>query len=323
MYDPNDEIMQRLAGRNRQGLFSRVKENVLNPSGDNVYKAAMILAGQKPQDDSNEKLATQIALLNYKNQLNPELNALKERDIESRIGLRDKIGTFADGTSDMPEGFTMVNGRLQRDPSYKRIPTPEERSVELNDEVAKNELTSMAKTLPKLDQADQAANQLESLYGQAVQPKSVKNGDVLGGLMYRAGQMPKTASALVGANPELNRYSANRKAFSGLISKGGFGEAGMLTENDINRIASILPNEYSTKEESDIAWKEIRSLLGSARKRFEEKKSQYTGGFGQNNGRTPSFISNSTSFNSPEEADSSGLPPGTIVSVNGRKYEIG
>lgn len=89
MYDPNDELMQRLAGRNRQGLFDRVKENVLNPSGDNVYKAAMILAGQKPQDDSNEKLATQIALLNYKQGLKPEETPdgyASESEIPSTVG---------------------------------------------------------------------------------------------------------------------------------------------------------------------------------------------------------------------------------------------
>lgn len=76
MYDPNDEIMQRLAGRNRQGLFDRIKQNITNPSGDNAYKAGMLLFGQKPQDDSNEKLATQIALLNYKSQLPQKPNYL-------------------------------------------------------------------------------------------------------------------------------------------------------------------------------------------------------------------------------------------------------
>lgn len=76
MYDPNDEIMQRLAGRNRQGLFDRIKQNITNPSGDNAYKAGMLLFGQKPQDDSNDKLATQIALLNYKSQLPQKPNYL-------------------------------------------------------------------------------------------------------------------------------------------------------------------------------------------------------------------------------------------------------
>lgn len=107
MYDPNDELMQRLAGRNRQGLFSRVKENVLNPSGDNVYKAAMILSGQKPQDDSNEKLATQIALLNYKQGLKPEETPdgyASEADVPKTMGgLPLKTMKVGKGGRIMPE----------------------------------------------------------------------------------------------------------------------------------------------------------------------------------------------------------------------------
>lgn len=285
------------------------EEMVMNrrrPLGTGLARAGAILAGQKPSDDDNylEKIYAREAIQNqFKD---PEEEALKQEDIRSRIDLRKKLGTFGEG--DSPEGFTYVNGRLQKDPSYKRMPTPEERNIELNDEVAKNELTSMAKTLPKLDQAEQAAKQLETLFGQAVEPKSVKEGDLFGGLGYRIGQMPKTAMAFAGANPELNRYGANRKAFSGLISKGGFGEAGMLTESDIQRVASILPNEYSTKEEADIAWNEIKQILGSARKRFDEKKSQYTGGSPFDAMRTPSIGRNDgiPSFQSEQEAEASG-----------------
>ena len=296
-----------------------------------VGRFGALLTGHKPQEeDGASRLANQMALMNYKQSLqDPNEKALKLKDIESRIELRDKIGTFGEDPEGAPEGFTVVNGRMVKDPAYKRMPTQDERGVELEDAIAKDELSQMSKALPKLDQADQAAKQLQDLYGQAVDPGSVKEGDVMGGLMYRASQIPKTATAMVGANPELNRYSANRKAFSGLISKGGFGEAGMLTQQDIERVASILPNEYSTKEESDIAWREIQALLGSARNRFNEKKDSYlnpqNGQSAMASMRTPNIPNqpSQTSFNSPDEADASGLPPGTKVTVNGRPYEIG
>jgi len=330
MYEQNeDELRRQIMLRSQRKPLIGNEQTAGVAQG--VVNAGQMLFGGKPQQqDSTSRLADQMALANYKEGLkDPEAEALKRDDIQSRIDLREKIGSFGGNNGeDGQEGFTTVNGRVVRDPAYKRLPTPEERGIELEDEVAKSELTSMSKALPKLDQADQAAGQLKGLYDRAVKPESVEKGDLFGGLMYRASGIPKTVMGMSGANPELNRYSADRKAFSGLISKGGFGEAGMLTQQDIERVASILPNEYSTKEESDIAWEEVKNILGSARKRFEEKKNSYKQGAGAfSSMKTPSIpgavSSNQNSFNSPEEADSSGLPPGTKVTVNGRPYEIG
>ena len=69
----------------------------------------------------------------------------------------------------------------------------------------------------------------------------------------------------------------NRAGFSGLIAKGGFGEAGMLTQQDIERIKKLLPTSSSTAEEAPLAFKEINEILSSARVRFETAKSKYTG----------------------------------------------
>ena len=175
----------------------------------------------------------------------------------------------------LPEGFVRVAGKVVKDPTYKRNLTPSERTNKLQDEIDKKELSSMATNLPKLDQAFQAAGQLKSLFYKAVQPKSVKKGDVLGGVAARVSGPFQSGASAIGANPLLNRYLANRKGFSGLIAKGGFGEAGMLTQQDIDRIVAILPDAGSTKEEADQSFTEIEELLGAARKRFEDKKSAY------------------------------------------------
>ena len=177
----------------------------------------------------------------------------------------------------LPEGFVRVGGKVVKDPAYKRNLTPSERTNKLQDEIDKKELSSMATNLPKLDQAFQAAEQLEDIFYKSVAPASVKKGDVAGGLAARFSGPFKSAGAAVGANPMLNRYLANRKAFSGLIAKGGFGEAGMLTNQDIERVVAALPNPGSTEQEAAAGFAEIKKLLGAARKRFEDKKAAYFG----------------------------------------------
>ena len=174
-----------------------------------------------------------------------------------------------------PEGFINVGGKLFKDPSFKRMLTPEERTNKLQDEIDKKELSSMATNLPKLDQAFQATSQLKDLFYGALTPTDVKKGDVVGGIKNRLSGPLRTVAATIGTNPQLNRYLANRKAFSGLTSKGGFGEAGMLTNQDIERVINALPNEYSTSKEAEIGFKEVEGILGAARTRFENKKKEY------------------------------------------------
>ena len=126
----------------------------------------------------------------------------------------------------------------------------------------------MTTLLPKLDQADQAVMQLETLFKGGASPD--KNP-----VVARVSGVADYLGAKSGFNPKLNAYLNNRKAFAGLIAKGGFGEAGMLTNQDIERVVSALPGSSSTPEEAKIGFQEVRNLLSSARKRFEDKKSQY------------------------------------------------
>lgn len=146
-----------------------------------------------------------------------------------------------------------------------------ERQDKFSDEVAKKELTSMATNLPKLEQALQSINQLEDLYYKGATPD--KNP-----ILARTTGIPDAVKAKMGFNPELNSYINNSKAFAGLIAKGGFGEAGMLTNQDIARVVAALPTTSSTDKEAKIGFQEIRDLLSSARERYEAKKSAYLGG---------------------------------------------
>jgi len=157
----------------------------------------------------------------------------------------------------------------------KRIPPPEEalkeRADKLSDEVMKKQLNSMATQLPKLEQAEQSVNQLEKLYNKGASPD-------VNPTVSRISGPADALKAKMGFNPTYNSYINNRKAFAGLIAKGGFGEAGMLTNQDIERVVSALPSAESTPEEAKIAFEEIKTLLKSARLRYEKIKNNYLTG---------------------------------------------
>ena len=178
----------------------------------------------------------------------------------------------------VPEGFTLAGGKVVRDPTYKRQDTPDERIQSFQDEIDKKELSEQAKLLPKLDMAEQAVSQLEAQFGRAVpEPTSVQKGDVFGGLKARAEGLTQRASGLVGANADVRTYENLRKSFASLISKGGFMEAGVLTNQDIQRALAAIPLPGSTKEEVESGFREIKTILGSARQRYDSSRSRVFG----------------------------------------------
>lgn len=173
----------------------------------------------------------------------------------------------------IPESSEEEKERLQLEKLRMDVQskTPEGQEQALQMKMKEKELSKGAELLPKLDQAQEAVSRLKDQYYRGDTPKSVKRGDVFGGLFERGQGMAQGAAANFGANAELKTYINNRKAFASLISKGGFLESGVLTDVDIQRILGILPTSQSTKEEADAAWREVEGILGSARKRFDAK----------------------------------------------------
>ena len=160
--------------------------------------------------------------------------------------------------------------------NFERQETPEEINQGITTDIRKKELQKAAEALPKLEQAEQAAKNLKVQFYKGYEPISVKKGDVLGGIGQRVRGAKEWSTAMLGASPELATYMADKEAFAGLISKGGFGEAGMLTNQDIKRITNALPSPGSSKEESESKWREIESILSSARKRYESSLNNLT-----------------------------------------------
>ena len=235
-----------------------------------IAQGISVLADRIRQDrEAQQEMGMKQNLLGYAAQLEGKLTPAQPNEPEAMnipgVGWK-KPHRLTSGN--LPPGFIVVNGEVKSDPSYKRQETQEERTANLSDEIAKKELSTMTTLLHKLDQADQAVMQLETLFKGGASPD--KNP-----VVARVSGVADYLGAKSGFNPKLNAYLNNRKAFAGLIAKGGFGEAGMLTNQDIERVVSALPGSSSTPEEAKIGFQEVRNLLSSARKRFEDKKSQY------------------------------------------------
>lgn len=162
----------------------------------------------------------------------------------------------------------------------KVYPTSTMQSSEdkIKEAVTKSELTSAAGILPKMDQAQEAVKMLKEQYYKGFTPMDVQKGDIKGGLKARISGIGQSAMSAAGANPDLNVYKSNRGAFASLISKGGFLEAGVLTNQDIERVLKAVPDEGSTKKEADTKWQEVEGILGKARQRYEKKFSDSTSG---------------------------------------------
>lgn len=142
--------------------------------------------------------------------------------------------------------------------------------------IQKKELESMAEKLPNLDRATDAISQLKSSFNSAWTPKSIDEDDLVEGIFERLrGASAIPVESWTQTNPELHTYLSNVGAFSSLISKGGFMEAGVLTNQDIQRVIQALPKPGYSKERVAMAWKTIDEVMGSARKRFESKKQEY------------------------------------------------
>ena len=246
--------------------------NFLDPQQLAAQNAGRVLPGQNlstsPQADG--MLSRLRNHFNSGQPLSAVERAILEQQIKNQYGdpygvekakaeLYRKQAKVYDGTSsNLPPGYIMVGGKVKVDKDYVS-PKSEMRKLDIA------ELKKMQEGLPKLDTANSALDQLESIYYKGFSPD--KNP-----LIARVTGFGDSAAANVGINPSGNRYLQNRKAFAGLIAKGGFGETGVLTQQDIDRVVNVLPNEYATEKEAKLAFDEVRKILKGARARYETKK---------------------------------------------------
>jgi len=222
--------------------------------------------------DKQQTKTSPLELLAYKNMF----PSAKEKAVTENLEARTDWMKNAQGG--LPEEEGLVLDRIgPTGPTF----------VNQDERLRMKTLSSQASELPKLDRAFDAVKSLKDQYNRSISPVSIgKKENVVSGWARKQMQgIGANISSASGTNPEMNRYKANKAGFASLISKGGFMEAGVLTQEDIERILNILPSEYSTKEESDIAWNEIEGVLSSARNRFESAGG--TSQFGSNASQPP------------------------------------
>lgn len=171
-------------------------------------------------------------------------------------------------------GNVPKGSKIIKQSAFKDLLSLEEK---LEFQAKQKELSTSLQLLPRLDQAVTAVKNLKELFYKAYTPLSVEEGDIAKGLAERARGLGARFQAFTGAKAELQAYLKARAAFSSLISKGGFGEAGMLTNQDIQRALNALPSPGDTQEEAAAKWRELENILFSARKRFQEKYKLFTG----------------------------------------------
>ena len=153
------------------------------------------------------------------------------------------------------------------------------RYINANARLEQKTLGEQASQLPKLDRALVAVQSLKAQYQKSLSPVSIEKGSnpFIGFVKKQKQGIGENIGSVSGSNPEMNRYKANKEGFASLISKGGFMEAGVLTNEDIKRITNILPSEFSSEQEANIAWSEIEGILSSARKQFESNRAAIDG----------------------------------------------
>lgn len=103
-----------------------------------------------------------------------------------------------------------------------------------------------------------------------------KNWDSLK-ITTRASAVGKYATGKTGYDAQAKVYADTRDAFLGNLSRSVAAERGVLTQQDIERVAKALPAlgpnplTVDNKKEADLKWKEINSIITNAKKRMGER----------------------------------------------------
>ena len=155
---------------------------------------------------------------------------------------------------------------------------------------------------------------LKQQYGSSVtKPADVRNS--LEGMFKKPitglGRMFQSS---VGGDVPLSTYKAGRKGFISNIARSVGAEKGVLTDPDVARAGSLLPSEFSTKQESEALWTQIEDIIKNRLTKNQGVIDKYKG---QNFG---GMEEEAIEFDSLEEADSANLPSGTRVLIKGQGY---
>lgn len=270
-----------------------------------LSNAADLFVGRKPQFPVQTKpstLGNEIALASYKQSLKPEV----------------------DTTSPLPPGFVNVRGKAEPDPTYVK---PEEQRHQIEDAKKAEEdakikqegedslIESTNQNIGNIEEAKKGAKYFGPLGNM---PTIAAPSTILsGGQDYGPRKRWET-----NVNQLLSQKVVDLIGEMKRVSKTGATGFGQLSdrEGNILREASTALKKDLTPEDAMYYLNEMENI----QKKFLGKHSQQASGKNVYSAmRTPAFPSGNTqkSYNSPEEADAN-EQPGSIVMVQGRKYQV-
>lgn len=384
MFDPNDELVQSILARKRQGVLDTVKQNITDPSSDNAYKAGMLLFGGKPQD--NNPQLDRLIKLNQAETGSPEFE-LKKAQTVANIGMvkdlqmknleRQQLQDAANqggGDSQLQDGsmppisatattpnipsrriapsstpsFLQGIGQPQNtEGDYESIQKPPLRKFVNGVWVTEPQGSEVKPTLAR--EAKESAAKERGVQSGTVDPLLGTATGAMRGAIGRfkamaeanplgAGRTAGVLNSLGGAtglNPNVKPYNGLKVEVATELAKIA-NPSGRGAQATIDQFAKLLPDDYSNWNEAS---NKIHDAMQNAFVRYHSYKfgtpptAQDMAGFEsqiQDILNTPPTkqatmnpqSKNIKSFNSPDEADKSGLPPGTVVMVGKREYQI-
>ena len=230
--------------------------------------------------------------------------------------------------SSVPEGFTRVSGKVVRDPSY--LNPLQKRRMEMTgwdsgltagQRLAKDKATQDLFTTAEMN------NVKRSVYDNALEGAQNVPQGFFGKARINTAKSFPAVKGMLGVNDKMIQDAqelkmsltdatlANAAYTKGAISDKEMSEFSKASANDDFNSPAIVPVLRKLKAFLDA---EESGKFGAYQKNYGEDPRTFLPKFGQGSSGT----AKSQSFNSPEEADASGLPAGSVVMVQGKRYQI-
>lgn len=236
-----------------------------------------------------------------------QTNAVNEQKVKSA----KILGILQDGIT-QPEGHPkrviaeQLAQTIQANPAFmgslgfksglaKEAPlTHEQKRVEY---ARKKDMDLAMKSANDLRKADDALNQLDSIFQKAVPNLPKDAPDAIYG-----GTVNKALAKLGFGSEDLRSYEDLRGSLSTVFSKGIFGEVGVLTDKDREVAMKALPQATDSVTVYENKMNTLRGIMRTAQKNYENKRQAYVSGIDFE----PEEFSQDGDL--PSNADLSGIP---------------
>lgn len=214
------------------------------------------MSGQ-PEDPGQGQMPTDESM--YAEWIDPATGFLKMPD--GRGGFIDESAMYGGG-EEMAQDYTIMDGLRDAARVFPNGSESELMSLAMKFVEQNNGSKVDASTQAKLDEAQQGLDLIGVLKGQyrTVQDLGLTaGGPWLGRLRGLRGSIASASQS----SPEAAAYQNTVSAFLSKLSRAA-GERGVLTDQDVDRIARAIPGFYDTPKTAEEQWRLIENIIGSA-----------------------------------------------------------